>query len=69
MTDSDQHLPGQQVIDELDDFVECLVDGFHLALPHQDALGNKGAAGTRPRVDANHQHLGWRMDLTSLEPG
>lgn len=58
VTDSNQHLYGQEMVDQFDDFIKRLGDRFHLSLTHQDALGNKGAAGSGARVYTNHEHIG-----------
>ena len=58
VTDSNQHLHGQEMVDQFYDFIKRLSDRFHLSLSHQDALGNKGAAGSRARVNTNHEHIG-----------
>ena len=58
VTDSNQHLRRQEMVDQFHDFIKRLADRFHLSLSHQDALGNKGAAGSRAWVDTNHEHIG-----------
>ena len=58
VTDSNQHLRGQEMVNQFHDFIKRLVNRFHLSLSHQDALGNKGAAGPGAGVDTNHEHIG-----------
>ncbi len=58
VTDSNQHLHGQEMVDQFYDFIKRLGDRFHLSFSHEDALGNKGAAGPGARVNTNHEHIG-----------
>ena len=58
VADSNQHLCGQEVVDQFHDFIKRMGNGFHLSLPHQDTFRNEGAAGPRTGVNPNHEHIG-----------